>query len=77
VVWLHTFRICEFDHSAIKFLLYKIISRDAHFTVPTYDFFFKVNLPKANKERLIIKRDYLGRIVSSRVPEISFRYAEK
>jgi len=41
-----------------------------YFTVPTFDFFFKVNLPKANKERLIIDRDYLGRIVASKVPEV-------
>lgn len=43
---------------------------DAHFTVPTFDFYFKVVLPKANKERLIMERDMLGRIVKSQVPAI-------
>lgn len=47
---------------------------DAHFAVPTYnfknhltnfDFIFKVNIPKPDKERLITKRDGRGRIVCS------------
>ncbi len=51
-------------------------SCDAHFTVPTYnfqnhlmnfDFDFKVNIPKPNKERSITERDSLGRILRSRV----------
>lgn len=49
--------------------------RDTHFTVPTFDFYFKVALPKANKERLIIERNELGQIVSSKVPELSIFHA--
>jgi len=45
-------------------------SRDAHFTVPTFDFYFKVVLPKANKGRLIIERNKLGQIVNSKVPDV-------
>lgn len=40
---------------------------DAHFTVPTLDFIFKVNIPEPNKDRRIIERDKLGRILHSRV----------
>lgn len=47
---------------------------DTLFTNPTFDFFFKVVLPKARKEREIIKRDYLGRIVTANVPEITIPY---
>ena len=47
--------------------------RDAHFTVSTFDFYFRVVLPKANKERLIIERDCLGRIVASKVPEVEIK----
>jgi len=47
---------------------------DAHFTVPTLDFIFKVAIPKANKDRLITKRDSHGRIVSSRVEDNYFGY---
>ena len=42
---------------------------DTHFSVPTFDFFFKIMLPKPNKERIIMERDRLGRIVSSNIPE--------
>ena len=42
---------------------------DTHFTVPTFDFYFKVAIPKANKERLILQRNKLGQIVHSRVLE--------
>jgi len=41
--------------------------RDAHFTVPTFDIYFKVAIPKANKERIILERDKLGRIIHSKV----------
>jgi len=46
--------------------------RDALFTSPTFDFFFKVALPKKQKEREIIERDYLGRIVASKILEITY-----
>jgi hypothetical protein len=55
--------------------LHGSISRDGHFAIPQFDFYFKVVLPKANKERLIMERDYLGRIVSSKVPESPITYA--
>ncbi len=42
---------------------------DIHFSVPQFEFFFKVAIPKANKERLIMERDSLGRIVFSKVPD--------
>jgi len=58
-------------------LINESIGRDAHFTVPTFDFFFKVALPKANKERLIIERDFMGRILHSQVPDPPNYYAEK
>jgi hypothetical protein len=40
---------------------------DTHFTVPTFDFFFKFNTPKPNKERFIVERGDLGRIVKSTI----------
>ena len=44
---------------------------DAYFAVPTFDFYFKVALPKANKERIIAERDcFLGRILYSRLTHI-------
>jgi hypothetical protein len=44
-------------------------SGDAHLSVPTFDFYFKVVIPKKQKEREIVERDSLGRIVHSRTPE--------
>lgn len=64
-------------------LKYEFISRDTLFTVPiynpersrrTFDFYFKVTLPRARKERKIIERDYLGRIVASKVSDITIPY---
>ena len=64
----------------------KSICRDALFTNPTYnpersrrgfDFYFKVVLPRKQKEREIIQRDYLGRIVASKVPEYTKYYAKQ
>ncbi|MFC1727567.1 hypothetical protein ACFL0Y_03520, partial [Patescibacteria group bacterium] len=49
---------------------------DSLFAVPTFDFFFKVAIPKSRKGREIIKRDYLGRIVAAKVPELPL-YAQK
>ena len=51
--------------------------RDAHFVNPTFDFYFKVILPKARREREIIERDFLGRIKASRVPEIPISFSCK
>lgn len=45
---------------------------DSLFAVPTFDFHFKVKLPKANKERLILERDFMGRIVHSKPPEMTY-----
>lgn len=49
---------------------YGIKNWDMHFSVPQFEFIFKVAIPKANKERLIMERDMLGRIVKSQVPAI-------
>jgi len=51
----------------LKYIYESAFVRDVYFTAPTFDFYFKVVLPKANKERLIIKRDKLGRILHSSV----------
>jgi hypothetical protein len=47
---------------------YEPISGDSLFTVPQFDFYFKVVIPKANKERLIVERNSLGQIIRSEVP---------
>lgn len=44
---------------------------DSLFTAPLSDFYFKVELAKPQKEREITQRDYLGRIVSSKVSELT------
>lgn len=41
---------------------------DTHFTVSTFEFYFKFPTPKPNKERLILVRDEYGRILSSKAP---------
>ena len=38
---------------------------DAHFTIPTLDFIFKIKIPEPNKGRLILERDNFGRIIHS------------
>jgi len=48
---------------------YVTFYRDSLFTAPTFDFYFKLVLPKKNKAREILQRDYLGRIVKAKVPE--------
>ena len=54
---------------------YESFCRDLLFTNPTFDFYFKVVLPKARKAREIIQRDQLGRIVASKVPELEMPHA--
>lgn len=59
----------------LKMLEYKNVifkSRDMHSSVPQFDFIFKVVIPKANKERLIIERDSMVRIVISKVLNIDY-----
>ena len=46
---------------------YESISRDTHFTVPTFDFYVKVAIPKPNKARWIMERDCRGRILKSTI----------
>jgi hypothetical protein len=46
---------------------YGLICWDSLFTVPQFDFYFKIAIPKANKERLITERDEWGRIIHSAV----------
>ena len=53
---------------------YEPQSRDAHFTVPTFDFYFKVLIPEPNKDREILERDSRGRILSSRTLETYKNY---
>jgi len=48
---------------------------DMHFSVPAFDFMFKVTIPKPNKDRLIVQRDMSGRILASRVPKIYDRFS--
>lgn len=69
----------------LKYLHEFSFSWDGIFTVSQFDptsplrigglrginFYFKVVLPKARKEREIIERDYLGRIIKSKVPFIT------
>jgi len=47
---------------------------DSLSAVPTFDFFFKVNVPKPRKGREIVERDGLGRIVSARVFDTKITY---
>jgi hypothetical protein len=52
----------------IKYL-HESFCRDAHITIPTFDFSFKINIPTPNKARIILERDKTGKIVSSETPE--------
>jgi len=61
----------------LKLLYYEPFVRDSLFISPTFEFFFKVALPKKQKAREIIERDYLGRIVATKVPDLPKYYAEK
>jgi len=54
---------------------YESFNWDSLFTVPQFDFYFKLELPKSRKEREIIERDYLGRIIRAKVPEVTTSYA--
>lgn len=53
----------KFEHVILK-------SGDSLSTIPQFDFYFKVKLPKPNKERIIVERGKFGQIISSKVPEI-------
>jgi len=44
--------------------------RDTYFAVPTFDFYFRINIPKKRKDREIVERNYLGRILKTKVPEL-------
>jgi len=44
-------------------------SRDSISAVTTFDFFFKIDIPRPRKGREIVERYGLGRSVSTRVPE--------
>ncbi|MFH1971376.1 MAG: hypothetical protein ABIJ05_03280 [Patescibacteria group bacterium] len=48
---------------------YGIKNWNVHFTVPTFDFYFKFEIPEPKKERIIIERDAYGRIIHSRLSE--------
>lgn len=49
--------------------IYESICWDSLFTGPQFYFYFKVELPRKRKEREIIEWDYLGRVITPRVPE--------
>lgn len=53
----------------LKYLYVKSFCRDSLFLTPTFDFFFKVPITKKRKEREITRRDSLGRILASKVPD--------
>lgn len=53
-------------NSVLKYF-HEPIGWDAHFAIPTFDFYFKFQLPKPIKERIILERDELGRILTSKV----------
>lgn len=40
---------------------------DILFANPTFDFYFKFQIPKPMKERLIVERNKLGHIVTSEI----------
>lgn len=61
----------------LEYFYVSLKSRDAYFTVPTFDFRFLVTLPKANKDRLILERNQLGQIVRAEVPELPYKYDQK
>jgi len=50
-------------------IIYVTFNWDSLFTDPTFDFYFKVVLPRARKAREIVERDGLGRIICSVVVE--------
>ena len=52
----------------LKLVYYECFGGDSLFTVPTFDFYFKVKLPEPRKGRIITQRDKLGRIMSLEVP---------
>ncbi len=61
----------------LKYLYVKSFCRDSLFLTPTFDFHFKVAIPKKRKEREILQRDALGRILVAKVPEHPYYYEEK
>lgn len=55
---------------------YELECRDTLSTVPQFEFYFRVVLPKARKDRQIVERDQLGRILASKVPDSPVCYYE-
>lgn len=55
----------------LKYLHVILKNWDVHFTVLTFDFYFKVVLSKLNKEREIIERDKLGRIILCKILNVA------
>lgn len=49
---------------------YELTSREAHHTVPYLEFSFEFVPPQPRYERIILKRDKFGRIISSKSPQI-------
>ena len=51
----------------VKYLKNGNFMRDSLFAIPTFDFYFEFPIPKPNKERMILERDRLGRLVKSSI----------
>ena len=73
-MYLNQFLLSKLSLLILLSFSYESFNWDSLFTNPTFDFYFKVVLPKKQKEREIIERDYLGRIIKARVPEVTGSY---
>lgn len=49
---------------------FELKGREMQYTIPTIEYRFRFDPPKPNKERLIVQRDALGRIIHSKPPEL-------
>lgn len=49
----------------LKYSHVKCLMWDVQFGIPTFDFYFKLNISKPQRERVITGRDELGRIVKT------------
>ena len=54
----------------VKYLKNGNFMRDSLFAIPTFDFYFKIILPRPSTERIIVERVNLGRIVHSSAPKL-------
>jgi len=59
------------DVGAVQSVSFRGLSRGVKYTVPLLEFEFIFELPKLRKERFIVARDKLGRIVKTKVPDLA------